>query len=295
MTNLDVCRKRRELPTLTQISPERDCLELLYESSLKELEDSEGTNQELVWNVLSQLFSASTKKDCLPQVRAFLSSLFVSDHQSHMHEREHIVEDPVKHLFLWAVIFKEFHLAKILWEVSKPDIAGAVVAASVMQFIAKIAKKNEQKEVADLYRKNSRKFENMVVGLLNDCWEESRQLTNYLLTRPNPNWWHCTILSMSYYENLKRVLSTDACYSKLRSIWRGDISPQKHYILITAAAFLPFLIPCTQFEDKKDCKVDKSVLERFFSTPHVKFLHYGAWYLAFLLAFSFSFRNDHTH
>ncbi|XP_067945038.1 uncharacterized protein [Watersipora subatra] len=82
---LDQCSK---LPTSKKICPDSMCLEHLYQSSLKELEDSEGTNHELFWNVLSQFFSASTKKDCLPQVRAFLSSLFANDHQSHMYEDE---------------------------------------------------------------------------------------------------------------------------------------------------------------------------------------------------------------
>ena len=98
-----------------------------------------------------------------------------------------------------------------------------------------------------------REFASFSVGLLDQCYKESVELTNQLLTYDLTNWSHWTCLNLAVVASLKDFLAHTSCQVLFSDLWMGGMKIRKYvtYKVITALLFPPAIF-AIQFKSAKE-------------------------------------------
>lgn len=71
-------------------------------------------------------------------------------------------------------------------------------------------------------------FSSLAVGLLDKCYKENAELTNFLLINELVYWSHWTCLSLAACGNIKEFLSHTSCQFLITDLWTGGMKFRKY-------------------------------------------------------------------
>ena len=67
-------------------------------------------------------------------------------------------------------------------------------------------------------------YENMGIGVLNECYHKDKLMTHQLLTRELTLWGHHTLFMIAEFGEQMDFMEHSACQTKLNKIWKGKMA-----------------------------------------------------------------------
>ncbi|XP_064594682.1 transient receptor potential cation channel subfamily M member-like 2 isoform X2 [Liolophura sinensis] len=175
---------------------------------------------------------------------------------------------PERELFLWAVMMNRREMSKLFWEESKECIPSALVANKLLKSLG------EQTEDSDLETKlhaHAVEYEDLAIGVLNECYEADEKRSLSLLVRELKYWGKATCVLIAVQADNKRFISHSACQALLNTIWMGQMSKEtKIWKLLLCVLFPPVLFCLIRFEKLEKISHDKSKSEDHHSEPRMR-------------------------
>ncbi|XP_071788349.1 transient receptor potential cation channel subfamily M member 5-like isoform X1 [Asterias amurensis] len=171
-------------------------------------------------------------------------------------------KDPMKELFVWAVLQQRCSMAKLFWKRGKPSIGGALFASKVLKEMSSMVTLNPQ--ASSEMHKNAKEFQIMAIDILSLCFAEDRRRTSTLLVRKMPDWGHVTCLNLAGAGRNKEFIAQDGVQNLLSEIWMGRLSRSTGLFKIWFCMCVPFSCLClVTFMSKDDPSVPvKTMMKR---------------------------------
>ncbi|KAK3595122.1 hypothetical protein CHS0354_002375 [Potamilus streckersoni] len=167
----------------------------------------------------------------------------LSNKKSDTHDFEH----PEKELFLWAILFNRREMAKMLWKMSRNQIAGALVACALLKGLADRAADEEELELNAKLQEHSQKYEDFATDVLGECYSKNSQLARQLVVRRLTIYGDTTLFTLAEANDLMKFMGHTCCQTKLNLIWKGRMAQYTQTWLILISIIFPFLIPLIKF------------------------------------------------
>ncbi|RDD40557.1 Transient receptor potential cation channel trpm [Trichoplax sp. H2] len=202
-----------------------------------------------------------------------------------------VFDNPIHEMFLWAVLSNRPEMAYFMWERGEESIAAALVGSKLFMAMASDNKIDSEKSAALI--KDAKKFEELAISVLEECYTQDEYLSQMLVKREMINWGGLNCLQMSGSADGERFISHPCCQSTLDEIWTNGIRSSTSMVPI--ATLLPFLIPLLiSFEKQEDddrysgfCSSVFNDIKRFYQAPVTKYWGTVFWYIIFLGLYSY--------
>ncbi|XP_013384358.1 transient receptor potential cation channel subfamily M member 2 isoform X1 [Lingula anatina] len=159
-------------------------------------------------------------------------------------------ERPEKHLMLWAVLLNRKELAKLFWKMGKDHIGAALFASAILKRMSKDAAGDEEVDLAEDLKNHGVEFEELAVGVLNECYSKDKILGHRLVTRQLPHFGHDTVMTIADTARQMHFMEQACCQTKLNMIWLGKMVQHTSIWKIVPSLFIPFVIPFIKFRIK---------------------------------------------
>ena len=190
--------------------------------------------------------------------------------------KEQIVWNPTRELFIWALLMNRFDLDDKFWRILDCEqIGGALTASLLLRQISmkyksyydkKFTIKKKLKEKADEYEKKA-------TCILNNCYDEDSKLAPELLNRNLALWGKKSLILLTLSGRHMQFVETNCFQFQLSKIWYGAKS---------------------EYNDMEKFSMKNSVVTMLnvFQIPIVKFCLYTLSYVVFLALFAFFITTD---
>lgn len=198
-------------------------------------------------------------------------------------------EKPFRELFLWAVLLSRFELALFIWKKGEEAITDALAACRLFQVM--------HDEIGDGYyemrnalKQHAVEFENLAIGVLDECYNEDEVLSEMLVERDLSKWGGMCALKLAAAAKAKRFLAHPCCQSSLNSLWKSRGMPRVKYWKVVLVLLCPLMIFKIFFYDEENPKRKLSLWKKisiFYNAPITKFWSHLGMHLFFLGLYTF--------
>ncbi|XP_066299867.1 transient receptor potential cation channel subfamily M member-like 2 isoform X2 [Branchiostoma lanceolatum] len=163
-----------------------------------------------------------------------------------------LCEDPTRELFVYCVLLNRQEMARLFWEEGKEGVAAALVASNLLKSMA--SELENDTELSEEMSEHADKFEELALGVLNECWGEDELRTQLLLVRELYLWGELTCLRIAISGNHLNFIAHSACQALLNNIWMGKMALDTSIIRLFTCIFIPPLVPVLIYfrEDQKE-------------------------------------------
>eukprot|EP00057_Strongylocentrotus_purpuratus_P006530 XP_011661004.1 PREDICTED: transient receptor potential cation channel subfamily M member 1 isoform X3 [Strongylocentrotus purpuratus] len=211
-------------------------------------------------------------------------------------------DHPFRELFIWAILMDRPEIAAYLWEQVDAPLSSAITASAILTTMSDIQISLPYSD--DDYIINARKFEQMAIGVTEECHEVNEELARKLVSFPQARW-NKSVIHMAAESLNKEFISHPCCQGYVHDIWLGGITASDIYIILTI--FFPIFIPLLiGFKEEKEDESKESQrssifkkLRMFYMAPITRFYFFMVSYVFFLVLYSlfimFFFRAEPTY
>ncbi|XP_078660979.1 transient receptor potential cation channel subfamily M member-like 2 isoform X2 [Branchiostoma floridae x Branchiostoma belcheri] len=163
-----------------------------------------------------------------------------------------VCEDPTRELFVFCVLLNRQEMARLFWEEGKEGVAAALVGSKLLKSMARELENDT--ELSEEMLEHADKFEDLALGVLNECWGEDELRTQLLLVRELYLWGELTCLRIAISGNHLNFIAHSACQALLNNIWMGKLALDTSIIRLFTCIFIPPLVPALIYfrEDQKE-------------------------------------------
>ncbi|XP_072021882.1 transient receptor potential cation channel subfamily M member-like 2 [Amphiura filiformis] len=150
-------------------------------------------------------------------------------------------KNPVRELFLYAVLNTFEEMAHFLWEEGKETMAAALTASKIYKNMA-VRLSVRDAELKMQLKGLSKKYSKLAIAVLNECNKDDEQWSSILLLRDLPHWGHVNCISLAG-RNL-HFLNHAGVQDLVKEIWYGELSSEGNSSLVLwICTLIPPLIP----------------------------------------------------
>ncbi|KAL8176217.1 UNVERIFIED_CONTAM: hypothetical protein K2H54_025951, partial [Gekko kuhli] len=175
------------------------------------------------------LYSASQKgmgtKGLLPKAEALY--------------RTELSPNPWTDLFIWAVLLNRGEMAMYFWEMAPDAVAGALGAARILR---ELSHQEMEAEEAASMKDLALRFENLAIGVFNECYRNGEPRAYKLLIRRSNLWGGATILQLAHQADARLFFAQDGVQSLLTQNWWGEMEQSTPVWKLLLTFFCPPLI-----------------------------------------------------
>ncbi|XP_078586018.1 transient receptor potential cation channel subfamily M member-like 2 [Branchiostoma floridae x Branchiostoma japonicum] len=169
-----------------------------------------------------------------------------------------LCEDPTRELFVFCVLLNRQEMAHLFWEEGKEGVAAALVGSKLLKSMARELENDT--ELSEEMLEHADKFEDLALGVLNECWGEDELRTQLLLVRELYLWGELTCLRIAISGDHLNFIAHSACQALLNNIWMGKMALDTSIIRVgtkdscSHCIFIPPLVPALIYfrEDQKE-------------------------------------------
>ncbi|KAI8496653.1 Transient receptor putative cation channel sub M member 2 [Branchiostoma belcheri] len=163
-----------------------------------------------------------------------------------------VVEDPIRELFVFCVLLNRQEMAHLFWKEGEEGVAAALVGSKLLKSMAREVENDT--ELREEILKHADKFEDLALGVLNECWGDDKLQTQLLLVRELYLWGELTCLRIAISGNHLKFIAHSACQALLNNIWMGKLALDTSLIRLFTCIFIPPLVPALIYfrEDQKE-------------------------------------------
>ena len=174
------------------------------------------------------------------------------DHRMSELELEFQREAQASHmLFLWAVCLDKYRMAHMFWLRGDQSIINALVASRILHQLShnRALSGPHLAEERGKMLKTSKKFENLAVGVLEECYNADSHKTAQMLHARNDMFSKKNAIKIAYDANSLAFLSHPATQSVINTDWHGQIKSVDSFWTVIIAFFLPFFLAFIDFHE----------------------------------------------
>ncbi len=176
-------------------------------------------------------------------------------------------KDPLRELFVWAVLQHHFSMAKLFWMRGKPSIGGALFASKVLKEMSSLVKLDPQAS-SKMYN-SAKEFQTMAIDILRLCFADDRRMTSTLLVRELHDWGHATCLNLATTGRNKEFIAQDGVQNLLSELWMGRLSRGTGFFKVGFCMLVPFsCLFLVTFMSKDDPSVPFKTIREHKATPN---------------------------
>lgn len=198
-------------------------------------------------------------------------------------------EKPFRELFLWAVLMNRYELARFMWEKGEEAVSDALVACRLFQAMHDNVE-DDYFEIKTALKQHADEFENLAIGVLDECYGEDEVLAEMLVEREIPKWGGMCALNLAAAAHGEKFLAHPCCQSSLNSIWKSRGMPGVPYWKVVLALIFPLMILKIVFYDEENHKWSVPLWKKlviFYNAPISKFWAHLGMHLCFLGLYAF--------
>ncbi|XP_074655760.1 transient receptor potential cation channel subfamily M member 8-like, partial [Tubulanus polymorphus] len=197
-------------------------------------------------------------------------------------------DNPTRELFVWSVLLNRQKMANLFWEEGKDKIAAALTASKLLK---SLKKRTDDSELKKTISTAALHFEELAIGVLNECYTDDSRKAQKLLTRRLNLYGNTTCLLLAVKANNKNFISHPCCQLLLNNIWMGDLDEETESWRICLCVVCPlFVMSRNVINFSEDQRSFNSLGDRymsFFQAPVITFMYNCISYLMFLLLFTY--------
>ncbi|RDD39507.1 Transient receptor potential cation channel subfamily M member 2 [Trichoplax sp. H2] len=156
-------------------------------------------------------------------------------------------EDPYQHIFIWAVLRNRPEMAFYLWQKLHNPIAAALVAYTLFDRMAASAENVSSSDVAADLSQTANEFEELSIGVMNECYNTNEENAMLLLTKILPRWGDTTCLALADNAHSEIFIAHRCCQALLNNLWNGDIEGDTASWIVTITTCLPVILLSTNY------------------------------------------------
>ncbi|XP_028971789.2 transient receptor potential cation channel subfamily M member 2 isoform X3 [Esox lucius] len=130
--------------------------------------------------------------------------------------------DPVRDLFLWAILQNKKELAEIAWEQCLDCMSAALAASKILKKLAE--EDEEEDDEAKEMRELANYYERHAIGVFSECHSCDEDRARRMLIRSSPSWGHTTCLRLALEANDKSFIAHSGVQTLLTQIWCGELA-----------------------------------------------------------------------
>ncbi|XP_072050607.1 transient receptor potential cation channel subfamily M member 3-like [Amphiura filiformis] len=130
---------------------------------------------------------------------------------------------PFDDLFIWAILTKKFQMAYLMWQRGRQSIAKALIGSRLCCKMSEIARAKYNTDAADIIMAESRRYEQVAIGLLDQCYTMAPDYTRCLLCAQMEKWSQQTCLSLAASYNVYKFIAHPAVQDLLQHYWYGKL------------------------------------------------------------------------
>ncbi|XP_072174396.1 transient receptor potential cation channel subfamily M member-like 2 [Diadema setosum] len=168
-------------------------------------------------------------------------------------------DQPLRELFLFAILQNRHDMARLFWEEGRESIASALTASKILKAMAD---KEDDSDQSESMMKHAETYEDLAIGVLNECYEEDEERSALILVSELPHWGNSTCLTIAVNAMNKNFIAHSGVQNLLTEIWMGKISDEtSHFHLWLCTIFPPliyFLVKFREDEGAEERGKDKS-------------------------------------
>uniref|UniRef100_A0A6Q2XA02 Transient receptor potential cation channel, subfamily M, member 2 n=1 Tax=Esox lucius TaxID=8010 RepID=A0A6Q2XA02_ESOLU len=124
--------------------------------------------------------------------------------------------DPVRDLFLWAILQNKKELAEIAWEQCLDCMSAALAASKILKKLAE--EDEEEDDEAKEMRELANYYERHAIGVFSECHSCDEDRARRMLIRSSPSWGHTTCLRLALEANDKSFIAHSGVQVGQRSL-----------------------------------------------------------------------------
>ncbi|XP_071824925.1 transient receptor potential cation channel subfamily M member-like 2 isoform X3 [Apostichopus japonicus] len=164
--------------------------------------------------------------------------------------------NPIRELFLYAILLNRREMARLLWEKIDEAIAAALTASKILKAMASKEDDMDQKESM---LQHAEQYEELAIGVLNECHDQEEDRTLIMMIRNLPNWGNTTCLTMAVQAENRKFIAQSSVQNLLTQIWLGKISDENNYWKLWLCMFCPPAVNLTVwFREDERSRPEKS-------------------------------------
>ncbi|XP_033625076.1 transient receptor potential cation channel subfamily M member-like 2 isoform X2 [Asterias rubens] len=150
--------------------------------------------------------------------------------------------NPVRELFVLSVLQNRSEMAHMFWEESSDAMAAALCAG---MFLKTLASKEDDVDQSTAMRKHAEEYEELAIGVLNECYNDDPERTSVVLVREQEEWGNVTNLATAKHAENRNFIAHSGVQNLLTEIWNGKLSDENNYWLLWLCMLCPPIIPLT--------------------------------------------------
>nr|XP_014345762.1 PREDICTED: transient receptor potential cation channel subfamily M member 2 [Latimeria chalumnae] len=241
-----------------------------------------------------------------PQIRlnTLHTELSQPDHRksSISTKNDGVPEDPVRDLFLWAILQDRKELSDMFWEQSRDCIAAALGASKILK---KLSSEEEDTDRSEEMQALADEYEERAIRVFTECYRKDDERSEKLLTRISEAWGKTTCLRLALEADNKTFLAQGGVQAFLTKVWWGKLSVDtKRWQLMLCMLLFPLIFTgliTFRNQPKSSSKGQELKLKQmncgerlkgFFSSPVVIFYWNVLSYFGFLWLFAYVIMVD---
>ncbi|KAM4704077.1 transient receptor potential cation channel subfamily M member 4 [Rhinophrynus dorsalis] len=142
-------------------------------------------------------------------------------------------------LFIWAILQNRNEMATYFWEMGSEAVSSALAATKILKELSRLESEAEE---AMAMRDLAAKFEQLAIGVFNECYRNSENRAFKLLVRRSNVWGGATCLQLAYEADARNFFAQDGVQSMLTENWWGQMAQNTPVWAMVLTFFCPPLI-----------------------------------------------------
>ncbi|XP_071482950.1 transient receptor potential cation channel subfamily M member 2-like, partial [Diadema antillarum] len=136
-------------------------------------------------------------------------------------------DQPLRELLLFAILQNRHDMARLFWEEGRESIASALTASKILKAMAD---KEDDSDQSESMMKHAETYEDLAIGVLNECYEEDEERSALILVSELPHWGNSTCLTIAVNAMNKNFIAHSGVQNLLTEIWMGKISDETSHL-----------------------------------------------------------------
>ncbi|XP_053546772.1 transient receptor potential cation channel subfamily M member 4 [Bombina bombina] len=142
-------------------------------------------------------------------------------------------------LFIWAILQNRDEMAAYFWEMGSDAVSSALAACKILKELCRLESEAEE---AVAMKEHAAKFEQLAIGVFNECYRNSENRAFKLLVRRSNVWGGATCLQLAYEADARNFFAQDGVQSMLTENWWGQMAQNTPVWAMMLTFFCPPLI-----------------------------------------------------
>ncbi|CAH2306513.1 transient receptor potential cation channel subfamily M member 2 isoform X1, partial [Pelobates cultripes] len=128
--------------------------------------------------------------------------------------------DPVRDLFIWAIVQNRKELAEIIWVQCRDCIAAALGCSKILK---ELSKEEEDTDTSEEMLSMAEEYEHRAIGVFAECYRKDDERALKLLIRVSEAWGKTTCLKLALEAKNMKFVSHGGVQAFLTRVWFGEI------------------------------------------------------------------------